>query len=101
HPALMIHHHRDLLILAQIDREDRAVPPHGLPQARELPVPVPVTTRQTATLSHERPPAVLGSEARHHSRRTFLQQPDQSQQVVTTSLLRRESNNHVAGLLAA
>ena len=33
---------------------------------------------------HERPPAVLGSEARHHTRRTFLHQPEQSQQMVTT-----------------
>jgi hypothetical protein len=68
----VVHHDRDLLVLAQVDREHRTVPPHGLPQIRELPVPIPVTTRQSVTLSHERPPAVLGSEARHHIRRTFL-----------------------------
>jgi hypothetical protein len=84
HPALVIHHHRDLLVLAQVHRQHRPVPPDCLPKPLKLPVPVPVTPRQSITLSHERPPAVLGSEARHHTRRTFLQQPDQSQQVVTT-----------------
>ena len=84
HPPLMINQHRSLLILTQVRRQHRPVPPHHPPHRGDPPVPVPVPPRQPATLSHERPPAVLGSEARHHIRRTFLQQPEQSQQVVTT-----------------
>ena len=84
HPALMIDQHRGLLVLTQIDRQHRLVLRDHPAKPGELPVPVPVSPRQPATLSHERPPAVLGSEARHHIRRTFLQQSERSQQVVTT-----------------
>jgi hypothetical protein len=83
-PALVVHHGRDLLVPAQVDREYCPVVLHDLPQRLQFPVTVPVTARQSVTLSHERAPAVLGSEARHRIRRTFFIATRRSQQVLTT-----------------
>jgi hypothetical protein len=82
HPALMIHHHRDLLVLAQVHRQHRPVPPDCLPKHHQL--PVPVTPRQTTTLSHERPPAVAGSRSPSSHQGDVPSATTRSQQVVTT-----------------
>src|SRR5258706_12181091 len=56
----MIDQDSDLLILAQINRQDRPIRALHRPQRLDPSIPPTVTTGQPATLGHEHPPRCVG-----------------------------------------
>jgi hypothetical protein len=52
----MIQQRRDLLVLTEVDRQDRPIRANHRPQLLDLGVTTAIPTGQTATLGHERPP---------------------------------------------
>lgn len=56
HPTVVVHQHRDLLVLTQIDQEDRLIRADDRPQRLDPPVTATVPTGQPGTLGHEGPP---------------------------------------------
>src|SRR6266536_503463 len=56
HPTVVIHQRRDLLVLTQIDRQDRQIRGDDRPQRLDPVIATTIPTGQPATLGHERPP---------------------------------------------
>ena len=71
HPRIMIGQGSRLPRLGQINTQDRVIRRQHRPQRRQPGVTVAITPRQAVvTLTHGRPPCVLGYQARHHTGRT-------------------------------
>ncbi|MEV8510488.1 hypothetical protein AB0368_37445 [Actinoplanes sp. NPDC051475] len=68
----MVGDHDHLLLIGQVNADDRVRERDQSQQPGQPRVAVAITTGHAATVTHERPPPAMGHQARKRIRRTFL-----------------------------